>query len=57
MRRRALIALLGGVVTLRAFAARAQKSDQVRQIGSLAAAPAHPIDSFRERLRELGWGE
>src|SRR6516165_5150312 len=57
MRRRALIALLGGVVTLRAFAARAQKSDQVREIGILAPAPFKPIDSLRERLRELGWTE
>jgi len=57
MRRRALIALLGGVVTLWPFAARAQKDDQVRRIGILAPAPFKPIDSFRERLRELGWSE
>ncbi|MBV8400519.1 MAG: ABC transporter substrate-binding protein [Acetobacteraceae bacterium] len=39
------------------FAARAQKGDQVRRIGILAAASAHPIDGFRERLHELGWRE
>jgi putative tryptophan/tyrosine transport system substrate-binding protein len=57
MRRRDLIALLGGVVTLRPFAGRAQKGDQLREIGILAAAPFKPFDSFRERLRELGWTE
>jgi putative tryptophan/tyrosine transport system substrate-binding protein len=57
MRRRDLIAVLSSAMTLPPFAARAQKSDQARQIGILAAAPAHPIDSFRERLRELGWSE
>jgi putative ABC transport system substrate-binding protein len=55
--RRKIIALLGAAVTLRAFAARAQKRDQMQRIGILAAAPAHPIDSLRERLRELGWTE
>jgi putative ABC transport system substrate-binding protein len=30
---------------------------QPKRIGILAAAPAHPIDSFRERLSELGWSE
>ena len=57
MKRRDLIALLGAAVTLRPFAARAQKGDQVREIGILADAPAHALDSFRERLRELGWSE
>ena len=57
MRRRALIALLGGAASLRPFAARAQKGDKMRRIGILATAPAHPIDSFRDRLRELGWSE
>jgi len=57
MRRRALIALLGGAVTLRPFAASAQKGAQVREIGILAAAPFKPFDSFRQRLRELGWSE
>jgi putative ABC transport system substrate-binding protein len=57
MRRRDLIALLGGAATLRPFATRAQKGDQMRQIGILAPAPFKPIDRFRERLRELGWSE
>jgi putative tryptophan/tyrosine transport system substrate-binding protein len=56
VKRREFIALLG-VATLRPSSGRAQKSDQMRRIGILAAAPAHPIDSFRERLRELGWSE
>ena len=56
MRRRDLIALLGAM-TQWPFAARAQKGDQVRQIGILAAAPFKPFDSFRQRLRELGWTE
>ena len=49
--------LLGGAVALSPFAARAQQGDKMRRIGILAAAPAHPIDSFRERLHELGWSE
>jgi len=57
MRRRDLIALLGGAATLLPFAGHAQQGDKMRRIGILAAAPAHPIDSFRERLRELGWSE
>jgi len=57
VRRRDLIALLGGAVTLRPFAASAQKGDQMLQIGILAAAPFKPFDSFRQRLRELGWTE
>jgi putative ABC transport system substrate-binding protein len=56
-RRRDFVTLLGGAATLRPLAARAQKSDQMRRIGILAAAPANPIDSFRQRLRELGWSE
>ena len=57
MKRRALIALLGSAMTLPPFAARAQKGDQMRRIGILAAAPFKPFDSFRQRLRELGWSE
>ena len=57
MNRRDLLLMLGAAVTLRPFAASAQKGDQVRQIGILAAAPFKPFDSFRQRLRELGWTE
>ena len=56
MTRRDLIALLGAM-TQWPLAASAQKGDQVRQIGILAAAPFKPFDSFRQRLRELGWTE
>jgi putative tryptophan/tyrosine transport system substrate-binding protein len=57
VRRRDFITFLGGAATLRPFAARAQKGDQMRRIGILAAAPLNPIDSLRQRLRELGWSE
>jgi putative ABC transport system substrate-binding protein len=57
MKRRDLIALLGAAVTAGPFAARAQKGDGGRRIGILATAPTHPIDSFRQRLHELGWIE
>jgi len=43
MKRRALIALLGSAMTLPPFAARAQKGDQMRRIGILAAAPFKPF--------------
>jgi len=57
MRRRDLIALLSSAMAQWPFAASAQKGDQLRQIGILAAAPFKPFDSFRQRLRELGWTE
>ena len=56
MRRRDLIELLGAM-TQWPFTASAQKGDQLREIGILAPALFKPIDSFRERLRELGWTE
>ena len=52
MRRRDLIALLSSAMAQWPFAASAQKGDQLRQIGILAAAPFKPFDSFRQRLRE-----
>jgi putative ABC transport system substrate-binding protein len=57
MRRRDLITLLGASAILGPFVARAQKGEQMRRIGILATAEAHPIESFRERLHELGWSE
>ncbi|HEY1433077.1 MAG TPA: ABC transporter substrate-binding protein [Stellaceae bacterium] len=38
-------------------AAEAEAEATTRRIGILAAALFHPIDSFRQRLRELGWSE
>ena len=57
MKRRDLIALLGAAAILLPFAAPAQKGDKMPRIGILATAPAHPFESFRQRLRELGWSE
>ena len=60
MRRRAFIALLGGVVATHPLAAWAQ---QPRRIGVLMnVAPDHPegepaIAAFRQRLQQLGWTE
>src|SRR6516225_10846797 len=56
MRRRDLIELLGAM-TQWPFTASAQKGDQLREIGILAAAPFEEFDSLRQRLRELGWTE
>ena len=56
MRRRDLVTLLAAV-TMPAFAARAQKGDQMRRIGILVEGPLKPFDAFRQRLRELGWSE
>jgi putative tryptophan/tyrosine transport system substrate-binding protein len=53
-RRTVLLAGAGAAVASRVAA---EEPVQPKRIGILAAAPAHPIDSFRQRLRELGWSE
>jgi len=61
MRRREVIALLGGVVASWPLAARAQQLDRVRRIGLLMAwAQSDPevqprMAAFMTTLRELGW--
>jgi putative tryptophan/tyrosine transport system substrate-binding protein len=49
--------LLAGVAAAISLRVAAEDPAQPKRIGILAAAPANPIDSFRERLRELGWRE
>ena len=49
--------LLAGAAAAVARKVAAEERAQPKRIGILAAAPAHPIDSLRERLRELGWSE
>lgn len=49
--------LLAGAAAAVAPGVAAEETAQPRRIGILAAAPAHPIESFRQRLRELGWSE
>ena len=53
--RRAVL-LAGAAVAVAPRVAAAEPAPPKR-IGILAAAPAHPIDSFREHLHELGWRE
>jgi len=53
--RRAVL-LAGAAVAVAPRVAAAEPAPPKR-IGILAAAPAHPIDSFREHLHELGWSE
>jgi putative ABC transport system substrate-binding protein len=48
---------LAGAATAIVRRVAAEERAQPKRIGILAAAPARPIDSFRERLRELGWRE
>jgi putative tryptophan/tyrosine transport system substrate-binding protein len=63
VRRRDLIALLGGAVTLRPFPARAQKGEQARRIGVLMGLAESDeearsdISALKAGLKELGWSE
>src|SRR6516162_2864303 len=49
--------LLTGAAAVVAPRVAAEESARLKRIGILAAAPFKPFDSFRERLRELGWTE
>ena len=51
------LALLLGLLLLCGSSRAAVEEAAPRRIGILAAAPLNPIDSFRQRLRELGWAE
>ena len=53
-RRTVLLAAAAAAVAPRVAA---EEPDPPKRIGILAAVPASPIDSFRERLRERGWTE
>jgi putative ABC transport system substrate-binding protein len=58
LRRRELIGLLVGAAAGAPLAASGQPSPaRVRRIGLLASSPLRPLDSFRSKLRELGYIE
>jgi len=59
MRRRELIALLGGAATLRHFGAKAQQAVKPARIGYLSANPKDSavIRAFIEELDRLGYAE
>jgi len=62
MRRRELIALLGGAAALAPLAARSQQADPTRRIGVLMSIAAddpqtQALAAFREALQGLGWIE
>jgi putative ABC transport system substrate-binding protein len=51
------VVLLTGAAAAIAPGVAAEEPAQAKQIGILTTAPAPPIDSFRQRLSELGWSE
>jgi putative ABC transport system substrate-binding protein len=61
VRRRAFIALLGGIAAAWSLAARAQETGKRRTIGFLgsgtSAAQGLWVTAFLQRMRELGWSE
>jgi hypothetical protein len=57
MRRRDLLLSTLAVLSFAGSAAFAQGAEKVYRVGVLASGGLHPIESFRARLRELGWIE
>src|SRR5262249_52942277 len=57
LRRREFIALIGGAAVAWPMATGAQQPVRVKRIGLMANLQLRPIESFRNRLRELGYIE
>jgi ABC-type uncharacterized transport system substrate-binding protein len=57
MDRRAFLGMIAGGLLAAPLAAEAQRAGKVVTIGILAIEPFPPIDSFRQRLQELGYIE
>ena len=57
MRRREFVTLLGGAAVAWPLSARAQQPVRVKRIGLMGNLQLRPIESFRNRLRELGYIE
>ena len=57
MRRREFVTLLGGAAVAWPLSARAQQPVRVKRIGLMGNLHLRPIESFQNRLRELGYIE
>ena len=59
MKRRKLIALLGGAAATLPLTARAQQPERMRRVGVLSGYERHlpEFDAFRKQLQELGYVE